>query len=71
MVNRFEGFVEENGLWDQAIEIAGQSMVTDLMLASRVSEQLGSAGHEAFLGANLANLRRLVRGLKQAGVPLD
>ena len=25
-----ERFVEENGLWDQAIEIAGQSMVTDL-----------------------------------------
>lgn len=32
---------------------------------------LGSAGHEAFLAANLANLRRLFRSLKQAGVPLD
>ena len=33
--SRRERFVDEHGLWDQAVEIAGQAMVTDLPLDLR------------------------------------
>ena len=61
-----ERFVDEHDLWDQAIEIAGQSMVTDLALDLRRGRRL----HDDRRLRHVAR-RRPSRAYEEAGVAPD